>query len=230
MTGYFFAFLAGAVAAFAVRVWYVGRRRARTAPRDSGGTYQQRIGERGTPGRGVRASLLESVRDPANPNDVTESNERELADDLRGYLGDIGAQHGADDVMFWMRRGESTPLAGVAWNHKGAPPRGPWGSEQQRILVAWAAAAGIVTFDEGDGAPSLAAARVSLDDVATLPADGATAGAIILHSVAGIRSSRAEIKLWLPRHAERLRQFVEMQLTKNESARQNRRMRALLRT
>lgn len=230
MIGHLVAFLAGAVVTVVARVWYVRRRRARALPRDPAVVYHQRVGERGTPGRGVRASLLESVRDPANPNDVTESNERELADDLRGYLGDIGAQHGADDVMFWMRRDDSTPFVGIAWNHKGAPPRGPWGTESQRILVAWAAAEGVVTFDAADGDSSLAAARVSLDAVATLPAGGATAGAIVLHSAAGIRSSRAELKLWLPRHAERLTQFVEMQLTRNESARQNRRMRALVRS
>ena len=230
MTGYFLAFVAGAVVTVVARVWYVRRRRGPTAPRDSGATYRQRVGERGTPGRGVRASLLESVRDPANPNDVTESNERELADDLRGYLGDIGAQHGADDVMFWMRRDDATPFVGIAWNHKGAPPRGPWGTEQQRILVAWAAAEGLVSFDTADGPPSLAAARVSLDAVATLPAGGATGGAIVVHSATGIRSSRGDLKLWLPRHAERLTQFVEMQLTRNESARQNRRMRALVRS
>ncbi len=163
------SFVAGVLATFAVRVWYVGRRRRTHAPpKESGATYQQRIGHRGTPGRGVRASLLESVRDPANPNEVTESTERELADDLRGYLGDIAAQHGADDAMFWMRR-DGAPFVGIAWNNKGAPPREPWGTVQQRELVAWAAAEGVVSFDGADGDPLLAAARVSLEAVATLP-------------------------------------------------------------
>jgi diguanylate cyclase (GGDEF)-like protein len=224
------SFVVGVIAAFAVRVWFVGRRRRRARPKAYGAAYQQQMGERGTPARGVRASLLESVRDPENPNEVTESNERELADDLRGYLGDIGAQHGADDVMFWMRRDEGAPLVGVAWNHRGAPPRQPWGTAHQRELVAWAAAEGVVSFDTAEGDPPLAAARVSLDAVATLPAGGAAAGAIVLHAPAGIRSSRGDLKLWLPRHAERLTQFVEMQFTRNESARQNRRMRALVRS
>ncbi|MGH7656111.1 MAG: diguanylate cyclase [Gemmatimonadaceae bacterium] len=229
MTGYFVAFLAGAVAAFAVRVWYTGRRRKRTASRDSGATYPMRIGDRGTPGRGVRASLLESVRDPANPDDVAESQERELADDLRGYLGDIGAQHGADDVMFLMRRDDSAPFVGIAWNHKGAPPREPWGTAQQRDLVAWAAAEGMVSFDGADDSPALAAARVSLHEVAALQGGSTTSGAIVAHSAGGIRSSRGDLKLWLPRHAERLTQFVEMQLTRNASARTSRWLRFLVR-
>lgn len=185
------------------------------------------MGERGTPGSGVRASLLESVRDPENPDEMTEASERELADDLRGYLGDIGAQHGADDVMFWMRLDADAPLSPVAWNHRGAPSRAPWGSGQQRELVAWAAGEGVVSFDSADDPPVLAIARVSLEAVATLPA--AATGAIVLHAPSGIRSARGELKLWLPRHAERLTQFVEMQRTRNASARTNRWLRFLVR-
>src|ERR1019366_310293 len=63
-----------------------------------------------------------------------------------------------------------------------------------------------------------------------LGAAGTVTGALVLHSSEGIASSRGELKLWLPRHAERLPPLVEPQVTRNEVARANRRMRALVRT
>ncbi|HEY2850376.1 MAG TPA: GGDEF domain-containing protein [Gemmatimonadaceae bacterium] len=230
MTYEVLSFVAGAVLAAASYEWVARRgKRRRASSVGDGAGYQARAGDRGSPGRGVRAASLESIRDPANPEAATESQERELADELRGYLGDIGAQHGADEVMFWMRRDDSVPLAGVAWNQKGAPPNAPWGALQQRAIIAWAAAEGIVTFDNAEGSPQLAVARVSLDNVAGLPAGVGAAGALVLHSGGGIRSSRGDLKLWLPRHAERLTQFVEMQATRNASAHTNRWLRFLVR-
>lgn len=221
-------FVAGVALGGVVRAWRLQRRRRRRVSLP-GGVALDPMGSRGTPGRGIRASLLDSVRDPANPGEVTATNERELADDLRGYLGDLAAQHGADDVMFWMQRDDSSGYLPVAWNHQGAPPRGPWGTPQQRALVSWASAEGVVSFDGGEGPPTLVSARVSLDAVATLGTESTARGALVVHAPQGIRSSRGDLKLWLPRHAVRLSQFVEMQLTRNESARQNRRMRALVR-
>jgi diguanylate cyclase (GGDEF)-like protein len=158
-----------------------------------------------------------------------EANERELADDLRGYLGDVAAHHGAEDVMLWLRTSESAPYQSVAWNHTGGPDALPWGSEQQRALVAWAAGEGVVTFDTADGAPRLAASRVDLDAVPALGAAAQAGGALVLHAEQGIRGSRADLKLWLPRHAQRLAQLVELQVTRNEVARANRGLRVLTR-
>lgn len=228
MIGWVVGFVAGVVLGGVARAWRL-RRRRRARPSLPGGITLEGATNGALPGRGVRASLLDSVRDPANPSEATETTERELADDLRGYLGDLAAQHGADDVMFWIQRDDVTGFLPVAWNHQGAPPRGPWGTPQQRALVSWASAEGVVSFDSGEGALALASARVSLDAVATLGAESTARGAIVMHAPRGIRSSRGDLKLWLPRHAVRLSQFVEMQLTRNESARQNRRMRALVR-
>src|SRR6185437_79782 len=101
------------------------------------------------------------------------------------------------------------------------------GTGQERELIAWAAREGVVSFNRAEGEASLAIARVPLEAVASLP-PGAS-GAIVLHSAAGLRSVRGELKLWLPRHAERLAQFVEMQGTRNASARTNRWLRFLVR-
>jgi two-component system, cell cycle response regulator len=223
-------FLAGVVVATAVFLWRVRWRRRHPAPLPPGVAYE-RVGDRGSPARGiVRASLLNSIRDPANPNDRAEARERELADDLCGYLGDVSAQHGADDAMLWLRVGEGAPFVPVAWNHQGAPPGSAWGTSQQRALVSWAASEGVVSFDGVEGEQILAAARVPLESVAALGAAGQAVGALVLHSAGGVRSSRGDLKLWLPRHGERLSQLVELQVTRNEVARQNRRMRALVRS
>lgn len=194
------------------------------------GIAYERVGDRGSPGRGIRASLLTSIRDPANPADRAEVRERELADDLRGYLGDVSAQHGSDEAMFWMRGAEGAPFLAVAWNREGAPPSTTWGTAQQHALVAWAGNEGVVTFEGPEEAPVLAAARVALDHVAALGAPGQVVGSLVLHASQGIRSAKGDLKLWLPRHAERLAQLVELQVTRNEVARANRRMRVLVRS
>jgi diguanylate cyclase (GGDEF)-like protein len=226
--GLFAAFLAGAALAAVVGAWLARPRRKSPTPLAPGLAYE-RVGDRGSPGRGVRASLLSSVRDPADPKEAAAAGESELADDLRGYLGDIGAQHGADEVMFLLRRDDGAAFLPVAWNRQGVPGSAAWGTVQQRAIVEWAAAQGVVSFDVGEGNASLASARVSLDSVATLGTASTATGALVLHAPLGIRSPRGELKLWLPRHAERMTQFVEMQLTRTESARQNRIMRVLVR-
>ena len=188
----------------------------------------ERIGHRTTPGRGFRASILTSLQAPLGVEGA-EATERELADDLRGYLGDVAAQHGADTAMLWLRASESAPFNSMAWNQTGAPPATPWGSEQQRALVAWAAGEGVVTFDSSEGAPTLAAARIDLDAVPTLGGAAQAGGALVLHAEHGLRGVREELKLWLPRHAQRLAQLVELQVTRNEVARANRQLRILAR-
>lgn len=221
-------FVAGALAAIVGSYLRRRSRRKRVAQLPSGAAYE-RIGDRGSPQRGVRASLLKSIRDPVNPDDAVKARERELADDLRGYLGDLGAQHGADDVMLWMRASDAAEFLPVAWNHSGAPPTSLWGESQQRTLVAWAATEGVVSFDGDDEELRLAAARVALDGVAALGTSGQVVGALVMHSPTGVRSSRGDLKLWLPRHAERLAQFVELQVTRNEVAHSNRHMRVIVR-
>jgi diguanylate cyclase (GGDEF)-like protein len=118
----------------------------------------------------------------------------------------------------------------VAWNHPGAPPLDILGTQQQRALVAWAASEGMVNFDDAGGQPSIAVARVPLDKIVALRASGKAEGAIVIHSAAGLGESRDRLKEWLPRHAERLAQLVELQVTRNEVARQNRRIRAVMRS
>ncbi|HVT38133.1 MAG TPA: sensor domain-containing diguanylate cyclase [Gemmatimonadaceae bacterium] len=237
------SFLAGAALAFAAVVWYVRSRRAPVSPliarlepprqprshtsiRPSS-LVDERPARRSTPGRGFRASIASSLMAPLGVAGV-EAQERELADDLRGYLGDIAAQHGADHVMLWLRTSGSAPYQSVASSSGGATASS-WGTEQQRALIGWAASEGVVTFDTASGTPSVAASRVDLDAVLPLGDAARAGGALVLHAEAGIRGSRADLKLWLPRHAQRLAQLVELQVTRNEVARANRELRLLAR-
>ena len=223
------AFGAGAVLASAAFAWRQIPRRRRNSL--TGSVMYERAGDRdrATPTRGIRSSSMSALRDTATAPEGVEARERELADDLRGYLGDVAAQHGADDAMLWVRASEGAPFQSVAWNHPAAPPATPWGTEQQRALVTWAAGEGVVSFDGADGAPVVAASRVPLESVVALGAAGQAGGALVLHAAGGISGSRNALKTWLPRHAQRLAQLVELQITRNEVARQNRRMRALMR-
>ena len=224
------AFVAGAAVAVLAGVWSARVKIfgtwLRLAPDMSAVTARRE--RRPTPGGGFRASILMSLDAPAGMESA-QGVQRELADELRGYLGDVAAQHGADLAMLWLRVTERASFESMAWNHSGAPDANVWGSEQQRALVAWAAGEGVVTFDTADSAPTLAASRVDLDAVPALGSAAQAGGALVLHAAGGIRGSRDDLRLWLPRHAQRLAQLVELQVTRNEVARANRQLRVLTR-
>lgn len=152
-----------------------------------------------------------------------------MSEDLRGYLGDVAAQHQAEDALLWIRRSDAEVFVPVAWNHDGEPPGASWGTDKQRALIAWAAGEGVVTFEDDAGTPTLAAARVPMQAVGEFTEHEHAVGALVLYSSDGIGAGRGDVKLWLPRHAERLAQLVELQVTRNEVARQNRRFRVLMR-
>src|ERR1017187_2241464 len=91
------AFAAGAVVAGATFMW-LSRRRQTGMPVVTG-VASDRAGDRTSPERGMRASSISALRGAFTPAEDVEARERELADDLRGYLGDVATQHGADDAM-----------------------------------------------------------------------------------------------------------------------------------
>ena len=217
-------FLAGAIFALFARYWRVVWQRNHPIELPPGVPYET-LGQGGPTARTPRASEFWSIREP-NARESVEMRARELADDLRGYLGDVSAQHGADDVVFWLRRETRADFVPMAWNHAGAPPAD---IAQDRTLIAWAAAQGIVNFDTAEGQPHFAAARIPLEAVGGLGTPGEVEGALVATAAGGIRSIRGELKLWLPRHAERLAQAIDLQVTRNESAKTNKRMRVLVR-
>jgi diguanylate cyclase (GGDEF)-like protein len=215
-----------AIAAAPVR-WVAARRREseQSAPLDN-----MRIdhGWRSPP-HGFWKSSLATLRRATTGAEKHEAVGRNLADELRGYLEDVAIRYGATDAMLWMRVSESAAFRPVAWNRPGAPPFVPWGTEQQRALVSWAVGEAVVCFDGTLEKSFLAACQVRLDDAVALGAAARSGGALVLYSPEGISSSRADLKFWLPRHAKRAAQFVDLDLTRNEVARQNYRLRALIR-
>lgn len=223
-----FTFVAGAFFALLARFWRVRWMRNHPIALPPGVAYE-RLGDGGVSTRTPRASQFGSIREPSNPLESAETQARELADDLRGYLGDIAAQHGADDVVFWVRRDAKSEMLPVAWNRAGTPTDDAAKAIPDRALVAWAAAQGVVTFDAAAGTPIFAAARVPLDAIISVGTRGEVEGALVATAAGGLRSSRGDVKLWLPRHAERLAQAVELQVTRNESAKTSRRIRFLVR-
>ena len=182
-----------------------------------------------SPPRGFWKSSLATLRRATTGAEKHEAVGRNLADELRGYLEDVAIRYGATDAMLWMRVSESAAFRPVAWNRPGAPPFVPWGTEQQRALVSWAVGEAVVCFDGTLEKSFLAACQVRLDDAVALGAAARSGGALVLYSPEGISSSRADLKFWLPRHAKRAAQFVDLDLTRNEVARQNYRLRALIR-
>ncbi len=184
---------------------------------------------RRSPPRGFWKSSLATLRRATTGPEKHEAVGRNLADELRGYLEDVAIRYGATDAMLWMRVSESATFRPVAWNRPGAPPFVPWGTEQQRALVSWAVGEAVVCFDGTLEKSFLAACQVRLDDAVALGAAARSGGALVLYSPEGITTSRADLKFWLPRHAKRAAQFVDLDLTRNEVARQNYRLRALIR-
>ncbi|HEV8411371.1 MAG TPA: GAF domain-containing protein, partial [Gemmatimonadaceae bacterium] len=225
MIRFLITFVAGAIFALVVRRRWERWKREHPIELPAGIPYET-LGEGGPMARTPRASEFGSIREPSDPHQSAELRARELADDLRGYLGDISAQHGADDVVFWVRRDAKSDILPIAWNHAGVPPEN---IAQDRALIGWAAAQGIVNFDDARDTPTFAAARVPLDAVIGMGTPGEVEGALVATAEGGIRSVRGELKLWLPRHAERLAQAIELQVTRNESAKANKRMRFLVR-
>ena len=215
-----------AIVAAPVR-WVAARRResAQTTPLDN---VRLDHGRR-LPARGFWKSSLATLRKATAGPEKSEAVGRNLADELRGYLEDVAIRYGATDVMLWMRVSESAAFRPVAWNRPGAPPFVPWGTEQQRALVSWAVGEAVVCFDGTLEKSFLAACQVRLDDAVALGAAARSGGALVLYSPEGIRTSRADLKFWLPRHAKRAAQFVDLDLTRNEVARQNYRLRSLIR-
>ena len=130
------AFLLGAATALFAVAWR-GRAVRGASPSSGGAGGGERVERRSSP-RGVRASSLSVLRDAITTGELADARERELADDLRGYLGDVAALHNATDAMLWVRESPSAPINPIAWNHAGAPPVDLWGTEQQRALIAWA--------------------------------------------------------------------------------------------
>ncbi|MBX9929305.1 MAG: GGDEF domain-containing protein [Gemmatimonadaceae bacterium] len=151
---------------------------------------------------------------------LAEAQRASLAHSLVGVLGDIATQHEAEWVLVlrWLEA-ESTPeLLGASEALADAEQRS---DARVRAFALWAAREQVTLIDQRPGADVLVAAPIALAN------DGLAA--LVLGGPRVLVPGDQTLKEWAARHARRVGEWIELLLTRDESARQNRQTRALLR-
>jgi diguanylate cyclase (GGDEF)-like protein len=219
-------FFLGAILAAMVTVTWM-RRSERVAPppaRPQDDTGEQRSS------RGLRTPSRAVLRDPVSVDtELPGAQDRPMHEVLHALLDGLAEQHGAREAMFWLSRTSTAPFLPVASNETTSPRLKEWGTDQQRAIIEFAANEKmIVAFDNASNQPALAAVRVELPQVGRL-IEVAGPAALVLFNADGLRTTRVELKQWMPRHSALLTYFLEMQQTHAALSRQNRRLRGLFR-
>ena len=151
-----------------------------------------------------------------------EAEERRQTEVLSRYLCDVRDALGADEVVFWRWTGARDTLVAGACSGDGAETEPTKFNHAEWLpLVKWAAEERIVHFDEGSSGP-----RVAMGPVAGLKRPF---GALSISAEAGLKSTREELKEWVPRYTAQVAVLAELLETREEVGRQNRRTQALLR-
>ena len=150
-----------------------------------------------------------------------EAEERRQTEVLTRYLCDVRDALGADEVVFWRWTGARDTLVAAACSGDGETEPTKFNHAEWLPLVKWAAEERIVHFDDGAPGP-----RVAMGPVAGLKRPF---GALSISAEAGLRSSREEMKEWVPRYTAQVAVLAELLETREEVGRQNRRTQALLR-
>ena len=222
------SFVIGALLATVVSVAWM-RRRARSAT-PTPELLREWTAERRSP-RGVRVSSLDVLRDSVSvTTDLAGASDQPLGAVLHEFLASLAEQHGAEHAMYLVRQSPNAPFLPVADNHGTDPALAAWGTAQQRAIVDFAAnEKGIVAFDSASEHPLLAAISVEVTKVGTLH-EIADLAALVLFNASGLRTTRPELKQWMPRHSALAAQFVELEQARVALARQNRRLRGLFRS
>ena len=172
----------------------------------------------------TQEALLAAFRpeDVPEPEDSVLSDQRILADALR----EIRHRRGAVSAALWVldAAGGGVPVP-VVWNStvSGVAEGGnPFAVDTvTRNIIEWSAQERQLAFDGGTGAVRFA--------VAPLDASGER-GALSLHFDDGALVTREAVREWLPVHAAMVQTWYELVRTRGDVARQNFRLRALIRT
>lgn len=172
----------------------------------------------------TQEALLAAFRpeDVPEPEDALLNDQRILADALR----EIRHRRGAVSAVLWVldQSAGGTPVP-VAWNSSasgvaaGIEPLAV--DAATRHIIEWSAQERQLAFDDDSGAPRFA--------VAPLDAGGER-GALSLHFDDGALVTREAVREWLPLHAAMVQTWYELVRTRGDVARQNFRLRALIRT
>jgi diguanylate cyclase (GGDEF)-like protein len=151
-----------------------------------------------------------------------EAEERRQTEVLTRYLCDVRDALGADEVVFWRWTGARDTLVAAACSGDGAEIEPTKFNHAEWLpLVKWSAEERIVHFDDGSPAP-----RIAMGPVAGLKR---AFGALSISAEAGLKTSRDEMKAWVPRYTAQVAVLAELLETREEVGRQNRRTQALLR-
>ena len=251
MTALVVAFAAGAATA-AVIAWLIARRRAAGAPGAGpgarGGAPARPSGARAAVGRtsGPRAavpsptgvgrqaappvertqeSLLAAFRpeELRDPSDALREDQRLLADALR----DAARRRGATAAMLWAldpsKGGVAEVVATSADDARSSvtPAFLPIVGDRDRERVEWTAHEKVLSVDRLPGMSRLLIAPV---DAAGLP------GALTLHYDDAAEFDAQAARAWLPEQARALEELYGVVRTRADVARQNLRLRSLIRT
>lgn len=185
----------------------------------------------------LRAAAAETALRAPRPSITTTLALRDDAADSPGGVGTLVGQLtliardlNAERALLWQRASSGAAFRCVAASHGGRVVPEEWGTPQQRTLAAWAAAEDIVTFDAANDTPRFIAAPVRPADVGVDADDGSGGGVLVIALREGNRRAHAELKSLVSSHAEQLSALWSHGARGDDLAKQNRRLRALVRT
>jgi diguanylate cyclase (GGDEF)-like protein len=173
----------------------------------------------------TQEALLAAFRPDEVPEsaDALREDQRILSDALR----EITKRRGATAAVLWAldeaAGGVAVPVASSADEARSSesPAFMPVIEPADRALIEWTAWERVLAFDRATDAPRLAVAPL---DAAGLP------GALSLHFDDRSNVAREAVREWLPQHALMMQTWYELVRTRADVARQNFRLRGLIRT
>lgn len=218
MTGALLGFAAGAVAVMVLRVlrsrgWQVAQRERHS------GAFGAMPKDR------TQESLLAAFRpdELPDPSDALREDHRIIADALR----DIAKQRGAAAAVLWSLDdsvgGVASPIASSVDDARSGvtPARLPIVSASDRERIEWAARNEMLSVDQDTTTPQLAVAPL---DAAGQP------GALSLHFEPGTIVGAESLRAAIVEHARTIASWYGLVRTRSDVARQNFRLRGLIRT
>jgi len=217
------AFLLGVIAGVVALRWLKLRFAAASADRTR--PAQHEPGQRLKLADRAQDSLLAAFRpeEIPDPADALREDQRILADALR----DIAKRRGAVAAMLWSLDedvgGVATPVASSADDARSSftPAYLPVMSPADRDRIEWSARNRMITVDRAPGHPFLAIAPLDASD---------RPGALSLHFDAHATPEVGTLHDALPEHARAMGSLYGLVRTRGDVARQNFRLRGLIRT
>ncbi len=203
------------------QAWSRRRRRRQATRRDELPVTEERLATRDRAHEALIAAFR--AEELPDPEDARREDQRILADALR----DIARRRGADAAVLWVldeeTGGVAQPVASSADDARSSltPAILPVIGPGDRGVVEWVARERLPSLDDASGAPQFVAAPL---DANGMP------GALSLHFADGAGASRAEMRAWLEEHATMMSRWFTLVRTRADVARQNYRLRGLIRS